>query len=250
MSEKKLLIIAFCYLVLDIFSFSLILPWLPTVFESFEERSCLSSTMAGALSDVYSRNPLLITLQTLSVIAHLLTAWLSTSFTCFFCFRLLCGATRANVAVLTALVSDHSQTGSRSRAMAVVGAAYSIGFTLGPLTSALTISSLADHFQSARLLQHIGYGSALLNVIGLLFLGASLPPVRTEINKSIISLSVACVVLGAASEPLLFYTGLLLFAFASAAFVPCFQAMVSLLAKPDRQVRLLMFEMNRVPGWP
>ncbi|TPP56983.1 hypothetical protein FGIG_09326 [Fasciola gigantica] len=106
MSEKKLLAISFCYLVLDIFAFSLVLPWLPTLFEFFEEKPdglhrftktiirrvssvlsiknpaswdnvvmgglvtsafslchCLSSTLAGALSDLYSRRPLLISLQ-------------------------------------------------------------------------------------------------------------------------------------------------------------------------------------------
>ncbi|TPP56982.1 Major facilitator superfamily domain containing 10 [Fasciola gigantica] len=56
---------------------------------------------------------------------------------------------------------------------------------------------------------------------------------------SIFSLSIASVILGGAWNKWLFYTGLLLFAFASAAFVPSVHATISLLAKPHRQGHVL-----------
>ncbi|KAF6774179.1 hypothetical protein AHF37_07016 [Paragonimus kellicotti] len=66
---------------------------------------------------------------------------------CFIWFtlsRMLCGVSRANIAVLSALVGDQSENVTRTRAMAVVGAAYSVGFTLGPLVSVLCLKRLTD----------------------------------------------------------------------------------------------------------
>ncbi|CAF0757629.1 unnamed protein product [Adineta steineri] len=97
-----------------------------------------SSTLCGAASDRYGRKPMLL----LSMIGISLSyaVWcISFNLTVFMIARIIGGLSKANVAIILAIVSDSTTENERNRAMASawIGAAFSLGFIFGPLLGAL-----------------------------------------------------------------------------------------------------------------
>ncbi|KAG5447850.1 Major facilitator super domain-containing protein 10 [Clonorchis sinensis] len=201
----------FVYLLADVIAFSIILPWFPTIFAADSQdvfhtslrrvsetinsllsidlkwnsaifggavtstaavAQFFSSPFAGALSDVYGRKRILISLQALSILAYLLCAQSAFSYPLFAVSRLLCGITRANVAVLSALIGDQCGPDMRTRAMTLVGAAYSVGYTLGPPTSVAIMGRLMEKPVASKLLQYLGLSATILEAFGLLVIVA------------------------------------------------------------------------------
>ncbi|UJR23605.1 hypothetical protein I4U23_026593 [Adineta vaga] len=95
-----------------------------------------SSTLCGIASDRYGRKPVLL----ISMIGISLSygLWcISFNLTIFMIARIVSGLSKANVAITLAIVSDTTTETERNRAMAWIGAAFSLGFIFGPLLGAL-----------------------------------------------------------------------------------------------------------------
>ncbi|VDO96299.1 unnamed protein product [Schistosoma curassoni] len=90
-------------------------------------------------------------------------------------YRVLCGAARANVGVVSALVGDISSDTLRTKGMAVVGLAYGIGFTVGPPCSVILLSQWKVHTSTEYLSCMLGSTCLLLNCVNLLILIFALP---------------------------------------------------------------------------
>ncbi|TRY95862.1 hypothetical protein DNTS_021393 [Danionella cerebrum] len=95
----------------------------------------LSSPITGALSDDYGRKPLLLLTTVGLMVSYLLWAF-SRSFTVFLLSRVLGGICKGNVSLCTAVVADLPCPKARNKGMAMIGVAFSLGFTLGPLMGA------------------------------------------------------------------------------------------------------------------
>ncbi|TKS78426.1 Major facilitator superfamily domain-containing protein 10 [Collichthys lucidus] len=95
----------------------------------------LSSPLTGALSDRHGRRPLLI-LTTLGLISSYAVWAISRSFGMFLLFRVIGGICKGNVSLCTAIVADLPCPKARNRGMAMIGIAFSLGFTVGPLMGA------------------------------------------------------------------------------------------------------------------
>uniref|UniRef100_A0A3Q2QA03 Major facilitator superfamily domain containing 10 n=1 Tax=Fundulus heteroclitus TaxID=8078 RepID=A0A3Q2QA03_FUNHE len=95
----------------------------------------LSSPVTGALSDRHGRRPLLI-LTTLGLISSYAVWAVSRSFGMFLLFRVIGGICKGNVSLCTAIVADLPCPKARNRGMAMIGVAFSLGFTVGPLMGA------------------------------------------------------------------------------------------------------------------
>ncbi|CAH8475132.1 unnamed protein product [Schistosoma margrebowiei] len=206
MTVSKNMLVIFVFLFLDVVTVSMILPWMPSLLETYESEkewfyilskkyiqhlgfflgfqegstwdrvfiggllSSLSSLMqfvsspvAGALSDYFGRKSVLIVLQVSLIIVNVLWSVLGKSFLWLLMYRVLCGAARANVGVVSALVGDISSDTLRTKGMAVVGLAYGIGFTWKVHTSTEYLSCI------------LGSTCLLLNCINLLILIFALP---------------------------------------------------------------------------
>jgi len=95
-----------------------------------------SSTLCGIASDRYGRKPMLL----LSMIGISLSygIWcISFNLTVFLIARTVSGLSKANVAIILAIVSDTTTEKDRNRAMAWIGAAFSLGFIFGPILGAV-----------------------------------------------------------------------------------------------------------------
>ena len=95
----------------------------------------IASPVLGRLSDLYGRRPILL----LSMLGNLLSSllWLTaSSFSTFLWSRVVGGISEANVQLSQAIIADTTSPERRSSAMALVGIAFAIGFTLGPALGA------------------------------------------------------------------------------------------------------------------
>jgi len=95
----------------------------------------LVSPWIGSLSDAYGRKPILL----ISMIGNILSAivWMrSTSFMSFLGARAIGGFSEGNVQLSIAILSDVTEPENRARALALVGLAFAICFSTGPVLGA------------------------------------------------------------------------------------------------------------------
>ncbi|KAI8848745.1 major facilitator superfamily domain-containing protein [Chytridium lagenaria] len=91
----------------------------------------ISSPFIGSLSDRYGRKNVLLFSMIGNAISMLL--WIfSKSFFVFVLSRIVGGLTEGNVQMSIAMISDITTPETRSRGLALVGIAFSLGFTVGP----------------------------------------------------------------------------------------------------------------------
>lgn len=141
---RRALTTVFLTILLDLIGFGMILPLLPfyaqelhatpfrigLLFSSYSLAQLFFAPLLGRLSDRIGRRPVLLGSIAGSVAAHLLFAQAS-SYGVMLLARGLSGAA-ANYAVAQAYMADVSSRENRSRAMGLVGAAFGLGFVLGP----------------------------------------------------------------------------------------------------------------------
>lgn len=89
------------------------------------------SPMWGKLSDKIGRRPILMYCLLGEAISYLLLAW-SRSLEMLFVSRLLTGFFGASISTASAYISDITPPNERSKGMALIGAAFGMGFLFGP----------------------------------------------------------------------------------------------------------------------
>jgi DHA1 family tetracycline resistance protein-like MFS transporter len=139
------LTVVFLTILLDLIGFGMILPLLPfyaqelratplaigLLFSSYSLTQLLFAPLLGRLSDRVGRRPVLIASIAGSTFSYLLFAY-SPSYAVLLLSRSLSGAAAANYGIAQAYMADVSAPEDRSRAMGLVGAAFGLGFVLGP----------------------------------------------------------------------------------------------------------------------
>jgi MFS transporter, DHA1 family, tetracycline resistance protein len=115
--------------------------WLGLLYCSFSVMQFLLSPTWGRVSDRYGRRPVLLVSLAGSVVFYALFALASTvpgeQKTLALVLLLLCrigaGAAGASVSTAAAVIADTTTPEKRSKGMALIGVAFGIGFTFGPL---------------------------------------------------------------------------------------------------------------------
>jgi len=91
----------------------------------------LAAPIWGRISDRHGRRPVLLLSITGTTLAYLV--WIfAGNFTILLLSRMVAGVMTGNVAVANAAVADITTPEKRSRAMAVIGMAFGLGFVIGP----------------------------------------------------------------------------------------------------------------------
>lgn len=108
----------------------------PVIFTVYSAAAFVSAPLWGRLSDRIGRKPVLLIAITASTLSYL---WLASADQMWevFAARLFAGATSGWLAASQAFVADVTDRAGRARGMAMLGIAFGIGFTIGPLTGAV-----------------------------------------------------------------------------------------------------------------
>lgn len=176
MGNRRLLFAIFLVVFIDLLGFGLILPLLPYIAESFgasdfqvgllvsiyAATQLIGAPTLGRLSDRFGRRPLLLTSIAGNMLSFVLLA-ASQSLTLVFIARALAGLTGGNISVAQAYISDVTDEKNRGKAFGLIGAAFGLGFILGP-----TIGGLLGRFGFA-VPALAAAGVALVNILLVAF---------------------------------------------------------------------------------
>lgn len=163
--------IVFTTVVIDLVGFGMVLPILPLWAEEFgaspTEIGLLTASYAvaqivfaplwGRLSDHYGRRPVILVSLAGSAIAALMIG-LAGALVVLWLARVLQGVAGASYAAAQAYVADVTTARERARGMGLIGAAFGLGFILGPAFGA--VFSAVD----ARLPFFVAAGLAAVNL--------------------------------------------------------------------------------------
>ncbi|KFQ61532.1 Major facilitator superfamily domain-containing protein 10, partial [Pelecanus crispus] len=94
-----------------------------------------SSPLTGAVSDCLGRRPVILMTVMGLITSYVLWA-ASRTFGIFLLSRIVGGISKGNVSLSTAIIADLHSPKARSKGMAMIGVAFSLGFTLGPMIGA------------------------------------------------------------------------------------------------------------------
>jgi DHA1 family tetracycline resistance protein-like MFS transporter len=148
--RKPALGFIFVTLALDILGIGLIIPILPRLVEQFQGGNVaaashtvglltalyalmqfLCAPLLGSLSDRFGRRPIILTSLLGSGLDYFLLAS-APNLTWFYVGRVVAGITGANFAAATAYIADVSPPEKRAANFGLIGAAFGLGFILGP----------------------------------------------------------------------------------------------------------------------
>ena len=152
-SRARLGVIFFTVLI-DLIGFGIVLPILPVYAQRFGAHGIgygalifvfsamqfLATALLGRVSDRIGRRPILLTTMLINAAGYVLFAF-APSYWWLFAARVISGCASGNISAAQAYVADITTPAERSRGMGLIGAAFGIGFVLGPL-----IGGLADHY--------------------------------------------------------------------------------------------------------
>lgn len=143
--QRKPLITIFLIVFIDLLGFGLILPLLPFIAEKFEADpfqigllvatysffQFISAPILGRLSDRYGRKKLLVISQIGTAIGFFLLG-IAQTLPLLYLSRIIDGITGGNISIAQAYIADITTKKDRAKGMGVIGAAFGLGFMLGP----------------------------------------------------------------------------------------------------------------------
>ncbi|PZQ18741.1 MAG: tetracycline resistance MFS efflux pump [Rhodanobacter denitrificans] len=189
--RRAAVIFIFVTVVLDMLAFGLIIPVLPHLVQAmvggdiavatqwsglfgalFGLMQFVFSPVQGALSDRFGRRPVIL-LSNLGLGLDFIVMALAQTLPVLFIGRIVSGITAASFTTANAYIADVTPKEKRAAAFGLLGAAFGIGFVIGPALGGFLGSV------SPRLPFWVAGGLALANfVYGWLILPESLPPER------------------------------------------------------------------------
>lgn len=190
MSRTPALGFIFITLLLDVVGFGLIIPVLPGLLEemtggdlstaakwggllmfTYAGMQFLFSPIVGGLSDQYGRRPVILASLFAFGIDFIIVG-LAPNIWWFFLGRLLAGITGASFSSCSAYIADVSPPEKRAQNFGMIGAAFGLGFIIGPLIGGLVSAEFG-----LRAPFFVAAGLALLNwLYGYFVLPESLAP--------------------------------------------------------------------------
>src|SRR5438128_3185901 len=142
------LLIIFLTIFVNLVGFGIIIPLLPFYAETFGASplvigllfavfslcQLVAAPALGDLSDRYGRRPILVFSLAGTVVSFVMLA-LAHSVAMLFAARIVDGLSGGNISTARAYVADVTEPKDRARAYGLIGAAFGLGFILGPALS-------------------------------------------------------------------------------------------------------------------
>ncbi|RKH82768.1 MFS transporter, partial [Corallococcus sp. AB045] len=145
MAREASLRVVFGIAVLDLIGFGILIPQLGVygvrfgaspftvglLVAVYSLMQLVAAPIMGRLSDRFGRRPVLLISQVGSLVGYVLFAFAHT-LPLLFLSRVIDGVSGGNVSTAQAVVADITKPHERARGMGIIGAAFGLGFVLGP----------------------------------------------------------------------------------------------------------------------
>jgi len=177
-TTRSRLAVIFLTVLIDLVGFGLIIPILPfyaqrlgvgglgfgALIGTFSLMQFLATIVLGRLSDRVGRRPILLVTILFSFAGYLVFAFAG-SYLVLFLARSLAGFAAGNISVAQAYVADITTQRDRSRGMGLIGAAFGLGFIVGP-----ALGGLAGHYGGPAAVGFAAAGLAAVNFVSAYFI--------------------------------------------------------------------------------
>ena len=145
--------IVFLIVFIDLVGFGIVIPILPLYAEeygpspvifgllmaSFSIMQFLAAPILGRLSDRIGRRPVLLVSLLGSAVGYVLFG-IAGSLAMLFASRIIDGISGGNISTAQAVIADITAPEDRAKGMGIIGAAFGLGFILGPAIGALLVT--------------------------------------------------------------------------------------------------------------
>lgn len=173
--------------IVDLMGFTILIPLLPLYAAIFGANELLIGILAatyplmqfvgapflGQLSDRFGRRPILLISQVGTFIGFLVLGFAG-SLWMLFLSRFIDGISGANIVVAQAAITDRTTAKTRTQGLGLIGAAFGVGFVIGPIIAFVTLALSNDNY---TLVAFIAAGFSLFSILLTWFwLEESLPP--------------------------------------------------------------------------
>ena len=224
LSEKldfKAILPLMVIVLVDLLGLTVIIPLLPIYAATFGANELMIGVLAavyplmqfaagpmlGQLSDRWGRRPILLVSQIGTLVGFLILGF-ANALWLIFLSRLIDGISGANIVIAQASISDRTNAKTRTQGMGLIGAAFGIGFVIGPLIAFATLALSNNNY---ALVAFIAAGFSALSIfLTWLWLDESLPS-AARVQNVRFSLGVAAI-LKALKRPEISYLVTLVFA--------------------------------------
>jgi multidrug resistance protein len=188
--ERSPLFVLFLTVFIDMVGFGIVIPVLPLYAENFHASpvaigwltgiysgmQIIFTPVLGKLSDQFGRRPVLMLSLAGTAIGFAIMG-MANSLMLLFAARIIAGITGGSISIPQAYIADVTAPENRSHAMGMIGAAFGLGFTFGPMIGGLMSQiSYSAPFYFAALL-------AVANVILLYFILPESLPKKRRIDR-------------------------------------------------------------------
>jgi MFS family permease len=176
LQRSPLFIVLFTVFV-DLIGFGVIIPFLPfyasavgggaailgLIVAAFFAMQFLFSPILGRLSDRVGRRPVILGTLILATAGHLTLSVAGSAFVLLLAARILAGIASGNLSVAQAYIADRTRPEERAKGMGLIGAAFGVGFAVGPVIGGvLEPFGLAAPALAAAALAATNFGLAVL----------------------------------------------------------------------------------------
>lgn len=170
----------------DLLGLSIIIPLLPLYAARFNATPLvigllqaayplmqfLGAPILGRLSDRYGRKPVLVASQLGTLAGFILLGFANTLFL-LFVSRIIDGLSGANISTAQAAIADSTNERTRTQGLGLIGAAFGMGFILGPVIAFVVLAATGQNYQA------VAFTAAFFSLLSILLTLAWFRETRT-----------------------------------------------------------------------
>lgn len=183
----------FVIVLVDLLGLTIIIPLLPLYAVSFGASEFtigllgaaypvmqfVGAPLLGRLSDRFGRRPVLVISQ-IGTLAGFILLGLADALWLLFAARLIDGLTGGNISVAQAAITDSTDEDSRTQALGLIGAAFGLGFIVGPI---IAFASLAASGNNYHVPAFVAAGFSLASILLTSFWLKETLPAEKRVGK-------------------------------------------------------------------
>ncbi|HYU36464.1 MAG TPA: MFS transporter [Gemmatimonadales bacterium] len=176
-SARSRFAVIFFTILIDLIGFGIIIPILPyyaqrlgaggfglgALLAVFSAMQFVATAFLGRTSDRVGRRPILLTTMLINALGYMLFA-AAHSYAILFIARVVSGFAGGNISAAQAYMADITTPAERSRGMGIIGAAFGLGFVIGP-----AVGGLSAHYLGASAPGLVAAGLSLVNFVSAYF---------------------------------------------------------------------------------